>query len=110
MFNNTQTFQSTGPLFLGAKGGEKTKYNKKVRLCVDDPIPAVLSTQVDWKWCWGRGKLEALVMKTTHMSNVILNHSGVFACQVRFILRGGEDYKVRKSKLVGFYKMDLDIV
>lgn len=90
--------------------GEKTKNNKKVRLRVDDPIPAALNAQVDCKWCRGRGKLEARVMKTTHMRNTILNHSSVFAYHVRFILRGGEDYKLQKGKLVGFYKMDLDIV
>lgn len=90
--------------------GEKTKNNKKVRLRVNDPIPAVLNPWVDWKWCWGRGKLEARVMKTTHMRNTILNHSSVFAYHVRFILRSGEDYEVRKGKLAGFYKMDLDIV
>lgn len=77
---------------------------------MNDPIPSVLNAQVDWKWCRGRGKLEALVMKTAHMRNTILNHSGVFACHVRFILRDGEDYEVGKGKPVGFYKMDLDIV
>lgn len=56
------------------------------------------------------GKLEAVIKKTTHMFNAILNHSGVFACHVRFILRGGEDYKVEKGKLTDFYKMDVDTV
>lgn len=45
------------------------------------------------------------------MRNVILNHSDVFACHVRFMLRGGEeDCKVGIGKLTGFYKVQLDIV
>lgn len=49
--------------------------------------------------------------ESAHMRNVILNHSDVFACHLRLILRGGEeDYKVGKRKLTGFYRVQLDIV
>lgn len=74
--------------------GEKIK-NNKVRLCVNNPVPAVLNAWVDRQWCWGRGKLEALVMKT--MSNAIRNHGGVFVYPARFTLRVGEDSEVGKG-------------
>lgn len=45
--------------------------------------------------------------ETSHLRNTMLNHSGVFACHVRFLLRGGEDSEV--GKLVGFYQMGLAV-
>lgn len=59
----------------------------------------------------GKRKTRSTGNETARMRNMILNHSGVFACHVRFMLRGGEeDYKVAKGKLIGFYKMQLDTV
>lgn len=46
--------------------------------------------------------------ETTHLRKTMLNHTGVlFACHVRFLLRGGEDSEV--GKLVGFYKDGLAV-
>lgn len=59
----------------------------------------------------GKGKTGNTGNETAHMRNMILNHSDLFACHVRFILRGGEEgYKVGREKLIGFYKMQLDTV
>lgn len=80
--------------------GEKTKNNKEVRLCVNNPIPAVLNAWVGRQRCQGRGKLETLVMKTK--SNAIRNHSGVFAYPARFTLRDGEDAEVGKGNQWAF--------
>lgn len=77
---------------------------------MDDAIPAVLNAWVDVKWCWEREKLEALGMKLPiwEMWSWI---TVLFACHVRFMLRGREENcKVGKRKLIGFYKVQLDIV
>lgn len=60
----------------------------------------------------GKGKTGSTGNETARMrNNMILNHSDVFACHVRFMLRGGEgDCKVGKGKLMGFYEVRLDIV
>lgn len=77
---------------------------------MDDAILGVLNAWLDGEWCWEREK-RSTDNESAHMRNVILNHSDMFACHVRFILRDGEEgYKVGKGKLIGFYKMQLDIV
>lgn len=67
---------------------------------MNDPIPAVSNAPVDWKWCQARGKPEALVMKTIHVRNAISNHSSMFTYHIRFILRGGEDYRLGQGSLI----------
>lgn len=78
---------------------------------MDDAIPAVLNAQVDGEVVLGKGKTGNTGNETGHMRNMILNHSDVFACHVRLMLKGGEeDCKVGKGKLIGFYAVKLDIV
>lgn len=55
----------------------------------------------------GKGKMGVTGNETTHLRNTMLNRSGVFACCVRCLLRGGEDSEVGKP--VGFYKMGLAV-
>lgn len=78
---------------------------------MDDAIPAVFKCLGRWEVVLGKGKTGSTGNEAAHMRNVILNLSVVFACHVRFILRGGEeDCIVGKGKLMGFYEVQLDIV